>query len=223
MLPYIFLLTVISAISLKVESRNLYARRLLPLFIVIYLIFISLFTGVVERYMHVIFAFILAHVMIEAYLLVDRLLLVNMTRKLRVLGILLLFSTTLLSMPRLFTSAVAKPKVGERANLLGDCSQFVDNAKEPVFSLHPIYAYLVGGRFRTLPNDSLEKVAQYADKTGVRWLITTGSMEQIYYSKANWLKNKNLENQYPELVTLRCQAEDKLVYLYEFKMSKENR
>ena len=215
-LPYFFLLTVISAFFIKIKNKNTYARRLLPTFLVAYLIIISFFTGVIDRYVHIIFGLVLAHTMTEAYLLIDRFLLINVTNKQRVLGILLLFSATLLLIPRLFTTAVAKPKIGEHANLFGNCSRFVKNSEEQVFSIHPADAYLVGGRFYILPNDSLEKIAQYAHKIGVRWLIIK-SNEQNFYTMANWLKNKNLEKDYSDLLTLRCKAERKLIYLYEFK------
>lgn len=211
-LPYIFLLTVISAFFIKVKTINVYTRILLPVFIITYWLVVSVFTGIIERYMHVIFILILVHILIEVSLIFKRFF-PDATKKISVLGILLLFSSTLVATPRLFISADAKPKVGESANLLGDCSRLVDS--EPVFSLHPLEAYLFGGRFRELPNDSLDKVAQYANNTKVKWLIIVdNSDQQIYYSKAGWLDNKNLENQYSEQIKLRCR--DRGVSLYEF-------
>ena len=91
-LPYLFLVTFFSAFLLKIENKNTYARRLLPTLIVIYLIVLSFFSGVVDRYVQVIFGLVLVHIMVEVYLIVDRFLLVNVSNKQRMLGTLFLFS-----------------------------------------------------------------------------------------------------------------------------------
>ena len=97
----------------------------------------------------------------------------------------------------------------------------IKNSKESVFSAQPAGAYLIGGRFYALPNDSLEKIAEYARKTGVRWLAVVEPNVRNHYTKVNWLQNISLENDYSELLALHCKAEGRMIYLYEFKKIKE--
>ena len=40
-----------------------------------------------------------------------------------------------------------------------------------VFAPAPLDAHLLGAGFRNLPDDSLDKVITYAERTGVRWLV----------------------------------------------------
>jgi hypothetical protein len=60
---------------------------------------------------------------------------------------------------------------------------------EPVFSLLPYDAFLLGATYRALPDAPLKQVARYARKTGVRWILISyrlESLEQISMYKHRW-------------------------------------
>src|SRR5690606_221019 len=62
---------------------------------------------------------------------------------------------------------------------------------QPMFALLPAYAYMSGGSYRVLPNDSLERVVHYGRLTGVRWLLVPENPREViethFYGNAPWL------------------------------------
>ena len=80
-------------------------------------------------------------------------------------------------------------------------------------------SYIIGSPYRILPNDSLEKVAAYGKKTGVRWILlfhNASSISELQMcDNLKWYTNRSLEKTYPDLVKFRLGREDGSLMLYE--------
>jgi hypothetical protein len=80
-------------------------------------------------------------------------------------------------------------------------------------------SYIIGSPYRILPNDSLEKVAAYGKKTGVRWILLFHSASSIselqMCGNLKWYTNRALGKTYPDLVKFRLGREDGSLMLYE--------
>ncbi|MBI5509873.1 MAG: glycosyltransferase family 39 protein [Deltaproteobacteria bacterium] len=72
----------------------------------------------------------------------------------------------------------------------------------PLFALSPWEAYLLGGTYRTLPNDALERVAAYGRNTGVEYLAVSrsASNDALLYRNAPWYRAADLRARYPALL-----------------------
>jgi hypothetical protein len=85
---------------------------------------------------------------------------------------------------------------------------------DSAFSLFPMQAYLIGAQYRILPNDRLNRVIEYGRRTGVRWLIRHGHpsiMSEIrLYDRAGWYLSPRLHG-----LPLRATTSDGLLELYE--------
>jgi hypothetical protein len=158
-------------------------RLLLPGFIVAYIVGISLLTGLIERYIVILFAFAIAQIAVELGMLF-RWWNQRFNPHISEIAIPTLFvislSLALLTVSRIERAAEA-PQDGKLSVI----------PAEPAFALLPAYSYLAGGSFRIMPNDKLEKAVQYARRTGVRWLLVPKEPEiskSEYYTKAEWLQ-----------------------------------
>jgi 4-amino-4-deoxy-L-arabinose transferase-like glycosyltransferase len=72
---------------------------------------------------------------------------------------------------------------------------FVSEIKrgEPAFSVNAVDAYRAGLSFRTLPNDSLEKISKYGRATGVRFLLYDWkNPNNLLYDQATWMRGPGL-------------------------------
>jgi len=160
----------------------------------------------------------LIHTVIEIHLAVSRLTTIKITQKMRLSTILLILSLILWLTPRLFTAIRITPKIAEHELPFKECASFVKNG-EAIFSFHPVNSYLLGGTFRTFPNDSINKVVQYAKNTKVRWFVLTKSPSESeqrdYYLYSPWLKSSDLEKDSAGHIKKRCYTQDENVILYE--------
>jgi len=214
---FIFLVSCISPFLVKGEKAKLLRRLLLPFFIIFYLLAISCFTDVVSRYIYVLFPFVLMHIAGELFVCMSAL---TDAIKLKVstvyftcfIYILFIFVT-----PKFFTALNIAPKLDDIEIEYCGLREHING--EPVFSLFPLEAYLSGGAFRVLPNDSLEKVVRYGRKTGVRWLVISWirntESELELYTNAQWYSNPSLGKDYFNLVRFCCGSDDGKIALYE--------
>ena len=141
------------------------------------------------------------------------------TLKPRMWGLFILcmaFPVFIAATPTYFNALDVSPKLGP-VKAFTEMKELVKG--EPIFSLLPYPAYLSGGSFRLLPNDSLEKVVEYGHRTGVRWLLiswTKHTMSQLtFYDRTGWYESRSLEGRYPGLVRFRCSTPDGSAILYE--------
>jgi len=125
-----------------------------------------------------------------------------------------------ISTPKHFTSIDFKSHTDEDTIHMKEYSRFI-NKNDSVFSVHQNNVYLLGGIFRVLPNDSLERISIYAEKTGVEWLYYVDSdadrYELNHYFFSDWRNQPfSLHMTHPEYVSLQCTNAEKNISLYKF-------
>ena len=84
---------------------------------------------------------------------------------------------------------------------------------DPVFTQFPALAYSVSGQYRQLPDDELENIAEYAQMTGVKWLLIVDIPEEKevmkYWSRSyKWITISDLDKNYPEFIKYCCGFSD---------------
>lgn len=217
----IFSLTLISALFSKPEQFLL--RNLLPIFVISYLVVLSLFTSLIERYVEILFIYLFIHLLVEMSFIIQQMI-PKMTQKKYWFMIIFMFSLTLWLTPQRFTTTPLVPKMAEAVSPFAPCANWAKR-HEAIFSFHPLYSYLLGGTFRSLPNDSLDKVIFYAKKTSVRWLVLTQSPVEIaereYYLYSPWLASTDLASDSFGKMKKRCNTQNEEVVLYEILSSEQ--
>lgn len=218
----LFFFTLASALLYRPERREGLFRTLLAVWLPIYVLSLSLLTGLVDRYMEVIHAFLIVQVLCEVHRLTGAL--PGLAPRVRYAVPLLVALVTLAFTPRLFTAVLTRPKVSDHT-VLNKCRQQLG---EPgaVFALHPMYAYLLGGTYRVMPNDSLARVRRYAELTGVEWMLlvdVAGSREEAkFYNRAPWVLERALELRYPDDVVPVCRVAGGIATVYKFRHGSES-
>jgi hypothetical protein len=189
--------------------------------VLFYIAGLSLMTGALNRYVVVILPF----AMIQIASALHRLSLIVQLKRMPALEkwtqrsippVLLALGVAF--SPALFFDLSLQDKISERELPL-DSMRSAVTAGEPVFSLFPIESYLVGGAFRILPNDSLERVAAYGRRTGVRWILIRKDRyawgESALYTGAPWYRDLGLDVRSDLPVRLCCASPDGSMLLYE--------
>jgi len=180
----IAMLSALFAPSSSVVPRA--ARLVLPGFIVCYVIVVSSVSGAIARYFTVLFPLLFAVIATEVGLALQYWLHARHRLLAAAIGIAVL-AVMLASTPKfwkgpLTTRAAQSEQLVRRPAV---------ESSQPMFSLLPAYAYMAGGSYRVLPNDSLERVVHYGQLTGVRWLLVPEDPKDViethFYANAPWL------------------------------------
>ncbi len=225
----VFILFVILSITAFVYPVSASSRRnriIIPLFVVLYLFFLSVFPSQISRYVEIIIPLLLMHICLELYVLIDSFFSKKMVDKNIVTGIILIIFPVIVlaGSPKLFYDKHIFPHNQVIKKKLDELNAVVNG--EPIFAQFPALAHSIGGQFRQLPNDRIDKVAQYAGRTGVRWMLLVFIPEERgvmqYWTIANeWISLENLEQYHPEIVKYCCgwhDAESESDWrLYSFK------
>jgi len=217
-LTILFFLACLSSFLIKNHRIRFTAKVLLPFFIIFYLLAISFFTDKIPRYIHILLPFCLMHISIELYIRLNDLMdLLKLKRFTNMVLCAFILSLIMLTTPRFFTGLKLIPKGEGMESEYYPFQRHVNGA--PVFCVTPLHSFIVGGSFRILPNDSLDKVAQYGKNTGVRWILIARTRsvanELKLYNNAQWYLEHSLEKGYPDLVKLRAGTDDRFMALYE--------
>jgi hypothetical protein len=204
-LLYLFLASWVTPFVARSQDVSASTRLILPACIIFYLLSLSLVTGIVIRYVYIIFPFVIAHVACELFFCLNKW---RGKSPIAIAAIaLFFFGLAIASTPKYSPERKFWPKAPIERTMLGTFRDHVQPA-EPVFSVTPFLSYGAGGTYRILPNDSLAKVVAYGKKTGVRWILISkmrGHLEEIkFYNQASWYLGTSLEADYPELVRLCC-------------------
>lgn len=192
-----------------IYKKKFHCEDLIPLFIIIYLMTLSYFTSEIMRYIYLLVPLILVYIVISGYRIFTQLFIDN--RRVIILLALLFPAVTVYSSPGLFFQKQIFSKSRELDKNLAILKGKVKG--EPVFSLYPTFAYSVGGEYRQMPNDSLEKIRTYAKYTGVNWILIVDSPEirnllDYWPFLAGWITNHEyLTNN--TLVTYCCGFHDR--------------
>lgn len=180
-------------VFLKPAPDTLAWRLVFPAIVAGYLVLLSGLTGAVSRYVVVATPFVVALGMLGVHAVARRFVTAKRWSTVQWIAIAAgTVSAFLLSHP--FSTGVntLRPKAGERPNPLAECRQLVDPGSG-VYSFHPLEAYLLGGAFRVVPNDNLDRIARYGRLTGTRWMLfrdaPSTTREAELYDHAPWLKD----------------------------------
>jgi 4-amino-4-deoxy-L-arabinose transferase-like glycosyltransferase len=189
-----------------------------------YLAALSLLTGKVDRYVVVILPFAMIQVACAGFALRRRVEERSRSDRTRRLAHWLPAAPLVVGAvfaPVYFWNLDPQPKTRETHLRLGAIRQKIA-AGEPVFSLTQLEAYLVGGTFRVLPNDSLDRIAEYGRRTGVRWLLVrrdaAALQEAQLYDNAPWYLDWMSRRGHEPGVRLRAETADGALALYEFEV-----
>lgn len=218
-ISFIFILACLSSLFFYFKEKKP-ERLLIPVTVFAYIFTLSLVTGIIGRYLMVLYPLLATHILVEGSL-VSKMAFINRQRLSWLISILL-FLLLLALTPKLFTKAVRFPRLSEKNSTIEHCKSLIEPGS-PIFSIHPLDPYLLGGRYLVLPNDNLEKIATYANFTGVKWLFLDMSgvhdREVALYKHSQWLQEKRLPSEVDPDYELRCATPDGLAQLYYIKQT----
>lgn len=197
------------------EEPGFTARATLAGIAVGYVLLLSMVTGVVARYMEVLAPLVIALGCTGIHGLAELL----PARKPwpAWLAIAAVVSTLFLLPVIASVPAPRQHKYGVATNPLAACRELVEPGAG-VFAFHPVHPYLLGGRFRVVPNDTLDRVAAYGRLTGSRWLLfkpDAATLEEVLlYDNAPWLQDPAELFRNPNYAA-RCASPDGQAVLFE--------
>jgi hypothetical protein len=215
----IFLVALMTPLWVGGNKKLLLARYLVGGFVLYYLIVLSLFTGLVERYAQILAPFILLHIIIEV---ANALRMVQ--RKIRGVPIApLLFFISLVgcaySQPSNYSDVESYSQKEFLEFSRSNLRQFVTPG-DPVLSTIPFHAYSVGGAWRILPNDSLEKIAIYAARENIPWLLVVHDPTNAVITQRltrQWYLDADMLLKHGDLIQLRAMSTDGKSMLFRFR------
>ena len=218
----IFILSCITPLVIRYHGIDNLSRMFLPLFMVTYLMVISMVGDYVARYMQIIYPLGFTQAGVETYLAYKMLL--SNTRLKDAMPIIIpaLLIWSVFVTPKYFFDVRTVTERQSQKTDLFQLSNFRKYVKEgdPIFSLFANQALYSGGTFRIMPNDSLEKVVKYGKRTGVRWILVSkayGSINESYYNiHAKWYRDPLLITKFPHLLRYCCSVDD-TYHLYEIR------
>jgi hypothetical protein len=207
----LFIATTVSSVLVRRKSAGFPERLMLPAFACFYLVSHSLITALVARYVVVLVPILLLSIVAELYRLAAIALDDGRSSAYAGGAGLAMVVLCIALMPRHF---YAHPPLGESVPVEQRPHQHfrqVIDPGEPVISLLALDAYLIGGSFRILPNDSLPRVVEYARRTGVRWIFVANAPHHRNEMRSNaaivdWYELDQLEPEYSALVAMRKSA-----------------
>jgi hypothetical protein len=208
-----FLVATLAVFVPPSRRWSAWRQRVVMAFAWMYLISVSLLGDLVARYVVVLIPFVLLATTIELFRVARGFPGGSRVATLFAIGFVGAGASL---MPRIDVTDI--PEGVERRNW--PQSAFRDSL-EPgtrVFSMAPLDAYLIGGTWMILPNDSLRRVVEYGRRTGSLWIFVARNQlrrsdEKHYAEKGGWYRNRNLEAHYPYLVQ-RCRFTETRKYRF---------
>lgn len=216
----LFLVTAVLALLGRNRPRPFFARSAMPLLVLFYILALSLVTGPAERCLLVVFPLVILQIFSELYAFIGMLGEKPGIKGLREGILAVILAGGLVATPALYNDVELRPWLSESNAPLSEFRQYTSHG-DPVMSIVPQLAYYVGGTFRYLPNDSLEKVADYARKTEVRWLLVSRDLDSLteaeLYTSAGWFRQGRPDQARPDLLRFVARSADGGGYLFEFR------
>lgn len=207
---YFLLALLVSNFMFFFRDRNI-QRITLPVFIILYLLSLSIITSLVERYVSILIPIILIFMFMEFSYLTREVFSKYNTGQHNLSSIIPAFILTVLIM-LLTNYFTTKPVYFPVTNLINNTEIMRSEVNgDPVFTHYPLYAYMVGGKFRLLPNDDLSSIREYGKYTGVKWLLVV---------KTSNVKDRTVESywdQTSEWMNSNLQENDNLIYCCGWK------
>jgi hypothetical protein len=212
----LFIITSLTPLLIRRRGAPWQRRLMLSAWVWFYILAVSSITDLVWRYVVVALPFMLLHIAMEVCALA------SMVAILRVPWRRIVLCVALMMPPLSALSFRTAPAKFDHAYSVDPASyaplrEFIREG-DVVFTLRPEDAHLLGAGYRTLPDDSLDRVATYAEHTGVKWLIVArrrNNRQQIKLYDHQW---------YSELVppddrrlVKCCQTNAGQIILYQFR------
>jgi hypothetical protein len=212
----LFIITSLTPLLIRRRGAPWQRRLMLSAWVWFYILAVSSITDLVPRYVVVALPFMLLHIAMEVCALA------SMVAILRVPWRRIVLCVALMMPPLSVLSFRTAPAKFDHAYSVDPASyaplrEFIREG-DVVFTPTPTDAHLLGAGFRVLPDDSLDRVATYAEHTGVKWLIVARrrhNRQQIKLYDHQW---------YSELVppddrrlVKCCQTNAGQIILYQFR------
>ena len=210
----LFLMCSTYSIAKLIARRESIGQAIIPLATTVYIGILSMVSNKIDRYLEILYPLITAQIIITIYL-ITKTFTKTKTREFIIWSAI--FALLMALTPKLAFSQKFTRSAGEQDNPLARCRKYI-TPNEPIFSLSTLEPYLLGGYYRALPNDSLERIAIYAGHTEVRWMIIrkegAGLTELGLYNNSDWLRSSTpsaIQNSNFEAI---CSDDDNIATLY---------
>jgi len=223
----VFCFSLVSPLIIKTPNKNILNRYIVSGFVLNYLFALSLIDGLIDRYALILLPFILFNIALETYNFLysfkDR---IGNPHALKGMFAAVLAAFVLLQ-PSSVLDIQLQEKSSETAGPFAPFRPYVTRG-EPVMALSPLYSHLVNGSWRIMPNDSIEKIALYAEQEGIPWLLIVRGMsdadvEISYYQNAiDWYFDQELIVNHSKYLELHAHSNDGRIVLFRFKTSKNS-
>ena len=221
----LFIITSLTPLLVRRTGVPWQQRLMLGAWVWFYIAAVSLITDLISRYVVVVLPFLVLHIAVEVCALA------SLVAILRIPWRRSLLCAALLIPPASFYS-VARASVKFRwaysvdRALYAPLREFIQEG-DVVFTPGPLDAYLLGAGFRILPDDTFDRVATYAEHTGVKWLVVSHmrhNAQQIKLYEHQWyarLHRWDVSRLFPSPGGTRlvkcCEADRGRILLYRFE------
>jgi hypothetical protein len=224
---WLFTLFIITSLTpVLVRRRGPPGRRLLfSAWVWFYILAVSLITDFVARYVVVVVPFVVLHVAVEVCTLASMVAILRVPWRRTVLCLALLIPAASASSV-ITTLAEVGNAYSVNPALYAPLREFIQEG-EVVFAPAPLDAYLLGAGFRILPDDSLDKVAIYAERTGVKWLVVAqkwhnGQQIKLYNHRwytwvHRWYESSSTPSPDSHQLVKCCETDGGRITLYRFQ------
>jgi hypothetical protein len=214
----LFIITSLTSLLIRRKGAPWQRRLMLSAWVWFYILAVSLITDLVPRYLVVALPFLLLHIAMEICALA------SMVAILRAPWVRIVLCAALMTPPPSVLSFRTARSTFDRAYSADPASyaplrKFIREG-DVAFSPTPIDAHLLGVGYRTLPDDSLDRVATYAEHTGVKWLIVARrrhNRRQIKLYDHQWYSELVLPSPGDRRLVKCCEADEGFIILYEFR------
>jgi hypothetical protein len=214
----LFIITSLTSLLVRRRGAPWQRRLMLSAWVWFYILAVSSITDLVSRYIVVALPFMLLHIAMEICALASMVAILRAPwRRIVLCAALMMPPPSALS----FRTAWSKFDRAYSADPAAyvPLREFIREG-DMVFSPTPLDAHLLGAGYRTLPDDSLDRVATYAEHTGVKWLIVARrwhNRRQIKLYDHQWYSELVLPSPGDRRLVKCCEAYGRHIILYEFQ------
>jgi hypothetical protein len=214
----LFIITSLTPLLIRRRGAPWQRRLMLSAWVWFYILAVSLITDLVSRYIMVTLPFLLLQIAMEVCALA------SMVAILRSPWCRIVLCAALMMPPpsalsfRTAWNKFDRAYSADRAAYV-PLREFIREG-DTVFSPTPLDAHLLGAGYRILPDDSIDRVATYAEHTGVKWLIVARrwhNRRQIKLYDHQWYFERVLPSPDDRRLVKCCEADEGDIILYEFQ------
>lgn len=221
LLSLLFCLSLLTPFLTPTRVTGRLPRLVLGGFVLNYLLALSLLDGLIDRYVLVLLPFMLLNIALET---------IHMLRYMESridnphvirAAFALLVAGFALSQPLTAFDLELQEKLSATEGPFAPFRPLVTPG-DPVMALSPLYAHLVNGAWRIMPNDSVEDIAEYAAGEGIPWLLVVRGMSDAdveisnYQNAIGWYFDQELVLNHQEYMQLYAHSNDGRIVLFRF-------